>query len=208
MEMPGCELFPGDALGAYGRWPAPAVMFSDGAYGVGGFRGDPGGPEGLEEWYRPHVERRSAAATPATTLWLGNTEIGWASLHPLLGRHGWDYVQLIIWDKGIAHIAGNVNGQTIRRFPIVTEVCAPYQRRIELPGRTGPVAARDWLRGEWQRAGLPLRAAGRACGVKDAATRKYLTRDRHWYWPPGLMVQRLAGYANAGGDPAGRPYFR
>ena len=30
------------------------------------------------------------------------------------------YVQLAIWDKGLAHIAGNVNGKTIRQLPVVT----------------------------------------------------------------------------------------
>jgi hypothetical protein len=33
--------------------------------------------------------------------------------------------------RGVAHIAGNVNGRTIRRFPVVTEVCVFYQRRFE-----------------------------------------------------------------------------
>lgn len=33
---------------------------------------------------------------------------------------------------------------------------------------------------EWQRAGLPLYKANEACGVKNAATRKYLTQD--WLW--------------------------
>jgi hypothetical protein len=43
MELPGCELFPGDALDAYGRWPAPAVIVSHGAYGVGGSAAIPAG---------------------------------------------------------------------------------------------------------------------------------------------------------------------
>jgi hypothetical protein len=59
--------------------------------------------------------RRLAAA--ATTLWFWNTEVGWATVHPLLAEHGWEYVQAITWDKGIRHVAGNVNGQTIRKFP-------------------------------------------------------------------------------------------
>jgi hypothetical protein len=156
------------------------------------------------------VARWSAAAGPATTLWLWNTEIGWASVHPVLAAHGWDYVQLVIWDKGPAHLAGNVNGQTIRRFPVVTEVCALYQRALAVPvpgGGGEPVPVKEWLRREWERAGLPLRAANLACGVKDAAARKYLTRDHLWYWPPGVMVERLAGYANHCGARAGVPYF-
>jgi DNA methylase len=207
------ELFRGDALDAYAAWPAPAIIVSDGAYGVRGFHGDTTGPEDLPEWYRPHIERWSAAATPATTLWFWNTEIGWASVHPVLAENGWDYVQLIVWDKGVAHIAGNVNGRTIRQFPVVTEVCAFYQRKFEVPGSAADggggalVPVKEWVRAEWLRSGLPLRAANEACGVRNAATRKYLTKDWLWYWPPGEMLERLAGYANARGAPSGWPYY-
>ena len=75
--------------------------------------------------------------TSATTLWFWNTEVGWATVHPLLVANGWDYVQVITWDKGVAHIAGNVNGKTIRRFPVATEVCVFYQRRFEVRVSTG-----------------------------------------------------------------------
>jgi hypothetical protein len=197
------ELFRGDALEAYPRWPAPRAIISDGAYGVRGFHGDTTGPGDLTAWYRPHVEVWSGAASPATTLWFWNTEIGWASVHPLLADHGWEYVQLIVWDKGTGHIAGNVNSRTIRQFPVVTEVCAFYQRRFEIDGT--PV--KDWLRAEWERTGLPLNRANEACGVKNAATRKYLTKDWLWYWPPGEMMERLAAYANSQGRPAGWPYY-
>ena len=47
----------------------------------------------------------------------------------------------------------------------------------------------QWLRYEWQRAGLPLARANEACGVRNAATRKYLTQDWLWYWPPGEMIE-------------------
>jgi hypothetical protein len=93
----------GDVLDAYAGWPAPATIVSDGAYGVRGFYGDTNGPDGLVEWYRPHVERWRQAAQPATTLWFWNTELGWATVHPLLVAQGWDYVQAVTWDKGVAH---------------------------------------------------------------------------------------------------------
>jgi hypothetical protein len=129
------QLFAGDVLEAYAAWPQPSTIISDGAYGVKGFSGDTTGAGQLADWYRPHIAAWSAAAGPSTTLWLWNTEIGWASVHPVLAAHGWDYVQLVIWDKGPGHIAGNVNGQTIRRFPVVTEVCAFYQRAVTIGGR-------------------------------------------------------------------------
>jgi site-specific DNA-methyltransferase (adenine-specific) len=200
-------LFRGDALDAYKGWPVPVTIVSDGAYGVRGFHGDTTGPDGLVEWYRPHVEEWSRAAGPATTLWFWNTEIGWATVHPLLAGHGWDYVQTVTWDKGLRHIAGNVNGSTIRRFPVVSEVCVLYQRRLELRGPDGAMPVQQWVRHEWRRSGLPLQKANEACGVRNAATRKYLTRDWLWYWPPGVMLERLAAYANEHGIPSDWPYF-
>lgn len=201
------HLHVGDALDAYDRWPTPVTIISDGAYGVRGFHGDTEDADGLTDWYEPHVRRWSAAAHPATTLWFWNTEVGWATVHPLLVANGWDYVQLITWHKGLAHIAGNVNSKTIRQFPIATEVCAFYQRRLQFPGPDGPMSARQWLRSEWQRSGLPLTKANAACGVKNAATRKYLTQDWLWYWPPGEMVERMAAYAGEHGRNSGWPYF-
>ena len=197
----------GDALDAYGHWPAPSVIVSDGAYGVGGFPGDPRTTDELADWYGPHVEAWSKHAEPSSTLWFWNTEIGWATVHPVLAEHGWEYVQTIVWDKGIGHIAGNVNGDTIRRFPVVSEVCVFYRRRLEFPTPDGVMSARRWLRYEWQRAGLPLSRANEACGVANAATRKYLTQDWLWYFPPPEMMERLVAYANEHGIAAGVPYY-
>ena len=141
-------------------------------------------------------------------MWFWNTEIGWATVHPLLARQGWEYVQTILWDKGIGHIAGNVNGDTIRRLPTVTEVCVFYRRRLAFTTPEGAMSACRWLRSEWQRTGMPLHRANEACRVKNAATRKYLTQDWLWYFPPAEMMGRLVAYANKHGDPAGRPYTR
>lgn len=194
-----------DAVAAYPGWRAPDVIVSDGAYGVGGFPGDPRSPDGLAEWYAPHVAGWSEAAKPSTVLWFWCTEVGWVNVHPLLVASGWEYVQTVTWDKGVGHVAGNVNGRTIRRFPVVTEVCVLYTRTVRLGPDALPV--RDWLRDEWVRTGLPWRAANIACGVANAATRKYLTADDAWYPPSGDMVSRLAGYANEHGEAVGRPYF-
>jgi len=197
----------GNVIRAYAEWEAPTTIISDGAYGVRGFRGDTTGPEGLVDWYRHHVEAWSRAALPSTTLWFWNTEVGWATVHPLLVAHGWEYVQTITWDKGISHIAGNVNSKTIRRFPVVSEIAVLYQRKFEIDTETGPMGVQEWLRHEWLRARLPLNRSNEACGVKNAATRKYLTADWLWYWPPGAMVEKLAAYANEHGAKNGWPYF-
>ena len=60
---------------------------------------------------------------------------------------------------------------------------------------------------EWLRTGLPLRLANDACDVLNAATRKYLTADHLWYYPPPEAFVKLAEYANRLGKPEGRPYF-
>ncbi len=183
------------------------MILSDGAYGIGGFPGDPRGPDRLVEWYRPHVAAWAGRSHPSTTLWFWNTEIGWAHVHPLLAAHGFDYVQTVVWDKGVAHVAGNVNGRTIRQLPVVTEVAVLYRRQPSFTTPDGVLGAKEWIRYEWRRAGLPLHRANQACGVRNAATRKYLTQDWRWYWPPPDAMERLACYANAHGHPEGAPYY-
>ena len=183
------------------------TIVSDGAYGVGGFPGDPRTPEGLRDWYAPHVEAWSSNASLATTLWFWNTEVGWANVHPLLVENGWKYEFTNVWNKGVGHVAGNVNSLTIRRFPVVTEVCVFYTREPRLSTPSGLVHAREWLRREWKRSGLPARRANEACGVKDAATRKYFDQGWLWYWPPAETMEKLVEYANEHGLPEGRPYY-
>lgn len=189
-------------------WESPIVIMADGPYGVSGYDGDLHKADGLAEWYEPHVEVWSRKSTPLTTLWFWNTEVGWAEVHPILKKHGWVYRSCNIWDKGIGHVAGNTNTKTLRRFPVVSEVCAHYIRRAEfkLGERTG-LSAQDWLRDEWRRTGLPFSLSNEACGVKNAATRKYLTGDHLWYFPPQDVFEKMATYANKRGKPEGRPYF-
>lgn len=197
-----------DAVERYALWPAPTVIVSDGAYGIGGFRGDPPTPDGLAEWYEPHIAAWARYALPETTLWFWGTEIGWATVHPVLLKYGWTYRACHIWNKGIAHIAGNVNSKTIRRFPVATEVCVQYVRKVELLSGDGELLSmQSWLRREWERTGIPLNKTNEACGVKDAATRKYFTMDHLWYFPPPKLMERLVDYANRHGRPSGRPYF-
>ena len=193
----------GDSLDHYAGWQAPTVIISDGAYGILGFEGDTSDHLGIPDWYEPHIREWSRHAKPNTTLWFWNSEIGWAAAHPVLERYGWRYVSCNIWNKGKGHIAGNVHTKTIRRFPVVTEVCAHYVRSPEING----VHLREWLRNEWIRAGIPLRLANKACGVKDAATRKYFDQGHLWYPPPPDAFEKLVEYANNNGRPEGRPYF-
>lgn len=193
----------GDSLTIYSDWLSPTAIISDGGYGVLGFEGDTLGHSGLPAWYEPHVEAWAKMSTPATTLWFWNSEIGWAAVHPILEKHGWRYVNCNIWDKGIGHIAGNVNTTKIRRFPVVSEVCVQYVLEPRVNGQR----LNDWLREEWRRSGLPFYRANEACGVKNAATRKYLTADHLWYFPPPEAFEQLAAFANKHGDSRGKPYY-
>ena len=63
MDQPAYLMHRGDALAAYGTWPASAAIISDGAYGVRGLRGHDGAG-GLIDWYRPHVAAWSGRPGP------------------------------------------------------------------------------------------------------------------------------------------------
>lgn len=193
----------GDALQMYRDWESPTIIMSDGPYGLGMYEGDPHDVDELATFYEPHIAEWTRHSSNQTTLWFWNTELGWATVRPILKRYGWRYVNCHIWNKGIQHIAGNVNTGKIRKFPVVTEVCVQYVLDEGIHGMT----IRDWLRSEWMRSGLPFRLSNDACGLANAATRKYLTTDHLWYFPPPDMFAKLAIYANQHGKPDGRPYF-
>lgn len=199
----GISLFCGNSLDHYSAWKKPQVIVSDGAYGILGFESDTSSHQGLPEWYEPHVREWSKYASAGTTLWFWNSEIGWASVHPILEKYGWRYINCNVWDKGKGHIAGNVNTQKIRRFPVVTELCVQYEFEARIDG----LNLKNWLLREWKRTGLPLRRANEACGVRDAAVRKYLDQGHLWYPPPKDMFKKMADYANKYGDTQGHPYF-
>lgn len=201
------NLYLGDFSEVSPDWPSPTVIVSDGPYGVASYPGDPVSHEDLAEWYSPHVAHWSERALPETTLWFWNTEIGWASVHPVLARHGWEYRSCHIWDKGVGHIAGNANSKTLRRFPVVTEVCVQYVRNVTVNSNGQAMGLKQWVRHEWERSGLTFNEANLACGVKNAATRKYLTKCHLWYFPPPEAFELLAQYANRHGRPEGRPYY-
>lgn len=193
----------GDSIDHYRNWAAPTVIVSDGAYGILGFDGDTQDHADIASWYEPHIGKWSAAATAETTLWFWNSEIGWAAVHPVLEKMGWEYINANVWNKGLAHIAGNINTSRIRRFPVVTEICVQYVFRAKI----GELTLQQWLIQEWKRTGLPIRMANQACGVKDAAGRKYLDKGHLWYYPPPEMFGKMVNFANLNGRQEGRPYF-
>jgi site-specific DNA-methyltransferase (adenine-specific) len=208
MRFGSCSLYEGDVLDAYSSWLKPTCIISDGPYGLGKFPGEPNTPDGLAEFYATHAAEWSKAAQPDTTLWFWNSEIGWAKAHSALEMHGWEYQETVIWDKGVAHIAGNVNSRTIRGLPVVTEIAVRYTRKLTLQDERGnPIPAKQWLRAEWQRSGLPMSQSNAATGTLNAATRKYLTQCHLWYFPPGEAVEAMAAWCTKYGLPTKRPYF-
>ena len=202
------SIFCGDALEAYATWLAPTCIISDGPYGLVKYPGEPVGCESLPDWYRPHIVEWAKYAVPNTTLWFWNSEIGWATVHPVLESNGWQYEECCVWNKGIAHVAGNCNSKTIRGIPVVTEIAVRYTRKPVVKDRYGnAIPMKEWLRAEWKRSGLPLCRANEACGVRDAATRKYLTQSGVWYFPPAESVVKMAKYCTQNGVRTDRPYF-
>jgi DNA modification methylase len=197
----------GDSMDFYDSWDKPAVIMSDGPYGLSSYNGDLRQYEELAAWYEPHVKKWIEKAPFGSTLWFWNTEIGWAVVHPILVKMGWSYKGCNVWNKGIGHIAGNHNSQKATKLPVVTEVCAQYVKEpvFDIAGKQA--SAKEWLRHEWRRAGLSLSLANEATGTKNAATRKYLTQDHLWYSPPAEHFQKLVDYAAEHGKPTKRPYF-
>ncbi|WP_082524666.1 DNA methyltransferase [Pseudorhodoferax sp. Leaf274] len=197
-----------DAMQLYERWPQPTCIIADGPYGLAKFPGEPPTVDPLPAWYGPHVAAWARRAAPDCTLWFWGSELSWATVHSVLDLHGWQYEETVVWDKGIAHIAGNVNSRTIRGLPVVTEVAVRYTRKnllVDACGNLLPLKA--WVRSEWQRSGLPMHLANLACGVRNAATRKYLTQCHRWYFPPVEAMRGMANYCREHGAPAERPYF-
>jgi hypothetical protein len=180
----------GDVREHYGAWPVPDVVVSDGAYGVGGFKGDPRDPRELPAWYAPHVAAWSAVATPTTSLWFWCTEIGWALVHPLLHGAGWTNGGVFFWDKGIAHAAGNTNTKTLRRFPVVTEVCARYVRSPAAPLFLPP--HEPWV---WQ---VPA--------VRGAERVKVGGKAFHGNQKPLVVMNRIVRAASLPGDVVWEPF--
>jgi site-specific DNA-methyltransferase (adenine-specific) len=85
----------------------------------------------------------------------------------------------------MGHIAGNSNTNRMRKFPHITEVCVQYVRDAEFTSPNDEsMDMQEWVISEWDRSGLTRQDANVACGVADAASRKYLMKGNHWYYHP------------------------
>jgi site-specific DNA-methyltransferase (adenine-specific) len=90
---------------------------------------------------------------------------------------------------------------------VTTEVCVQYVKQVTFRVNGHTLSMKQWLRHEWHRSGLPLSMTNEACGVKNAATRKYFTQCHMWYFPPPEAFEAIVQYANKHGKRDGRPYF-
>ena len=187
---------------AYANWPAPHLIISDGAYGIGG--------------------RRTAYVIGTNPIWpcgtsatLGNDIVvlerrDRLGVRPLLSAYGWGHVRMITWDNGVAHIVGKANGAAVRRPPTVTEVCVPYERRLKYTAGGRTPSARQWLYSEWARS-LRRRKGDTICGLMGAEGedpmptmfRPYgpdqplpLAPDMHGWLPEGHLVHYVSHLAD------------
>ena len=85
-------------------------------------------------------------------------------------------MQLIAWDEGVGHFAGNSDGKTIRRFPVATKV----SRSTSVVSKCGALMAScpcsDRCAVSGGVPGFALNRANEACGVRNAAFASPLRR--------------------------------
>ena len=218
----------GDGLAIYPTLPADAytLIVSDGAYGIGGFPGDPKSPRGLAEWYRPHLEAWDRLAAPSSSLYFWCTPEGCARMLPVVEEYGWRFNSRVVWSKG----SGQCDRDTMRCWPDhFSEDCYVYTREavdisalaaqgvapghdglahkslVEAAGADERNTVRTFLRAEWmERAGLT---------IGDATTRAYRSSASHyftrsqWAFPTWEGFSALAAYAREHGPPTERPYL-
>lgn len=208
-DIQNIHLYKGDVINFYEDWKSPIMIMCDGPYGINGFgfKGDLYNEFELAEWYEPHIRAWSIYSSPQTTLWFWCTEQGWASVHSTFVKYGWDFKACHVWDKGMSHIAGNTNTKTMSHLPIVTEVCVQYVKKPFFRVGDKLLTMKEWLRYEWGRTGLPFSKTNIACGVVDAATRKYFTKCHLWYMPPSESFGKISEYANKYGKDEEKPFF-
>ena len=119
----------GDAMDIYPTLePGYTLIVSDGAYGIGGFPGDPKSPKALADWYAPHLEAWARLAAPSSSLYFYGTPEGCARMLPAVEAAGWRLYSRIVWNKGMAALAGRLDTEAIRGWPVASEDCYFYVR--------------------------------------------------------------------------------
>lgn len=191
----------------------------DGPYGMGKAEWDrvPRGGS-LVDLYRDHIADVGRVCAPSASLYLWNTEQGWAQLHPAVLAAGWTFVSLIVWVKADSPRIGDMFGYDhLRGWVSTVEYCGFYQREAWAPNTSagqdiGYAAGRDdrnwvrpWLAAEWAAAGLKMRDADRALGTNGMAGHYF--QASQWSLPTWEAYQRLAAFAAEHGPPRAVPYL-
>jgi site-specific DNA-methyltransferase (adenine-specific) len=216
----------GDGLAIYPTLPSDAytLIVSDGAYGIGGFPGDPKSPKGLAEWYRPHLEAWDRLAAPSSSLYFWCTPEGCARMLPEVEAHGWALNSRLVWSKG----TGQCDLSMIRKWPDhFSEDCYVYTREavdisalaaqgvttghdglahkslIEAAGADERNTVRTFLRAEWYgRAGL-----GHPKGMGLTSVWGHYVDRGQWAFPTWDGFRAFAAYAREHGPPTERTYL-
>jgi len=219
----GVDIYPSLDSDAY------TLIVSDGAYGMGGFPGDPRSVRALPEWYRPHLEAWDRLAAPSSSLYFWNSPEGCARMLPNVESAGWSLYSQVRWDKGTSQMA-EMNYATVRGWVNSSEDCYFYVREavdisalaaaevtgdldglthksvLEASGADPRNTVRAFLRSEWMdRAGLGISDA--VAAWKSSASH-YFTRSQ-WAIPTWKAFVALSGHAAAVAPlpPGSRPYL-
>ena len=221
----------GEGADIYPTLPADeySLIVSDGAYGIGGFPGDPRSPKALADWYAPHMEAWDRLAAPSSSLYFWGTPEGCARMLPAVEAAGWTLNSQIRWYQGHSFIA-DMNYANVRGWVSSSEDCYFYVREavdisamaasevtgdldglthrsvLEASGADPRNTVRAFLRTEWlDRAGLTI---GDAVKAWKSSASHYFTRSQ-WAIPTWEAYHALAMYATKAKPPIpwDRPYF-
>ena len=213
----------GDGLAIYPTLPADSytLIVSDGAYGIGGFPGDPKSPKGLADWYRPHLEAWDRLAAPSASLYFWCTPEGCARMLPVVEEYGWTWRSRIVWDKGATK--AEIGRDTCRSWPPATEDCYFFTREaVDISAMAADVIYRDLdasrrdssapvlLRSDRERAGLTRRQLAEAFPSASGGLTGCVTNWEEGYnFPTWDVWQRAAEhlYDRSPLAPTERPYL-
>lgn len=124
--------------------PGYTLIVSDGAYGIGGFPGDPTTPRALPEWYALHLAAWDRLAAPSSSLYFWNTPEGCARMLPHVEAAGWRYYARIVWHKGMAALAGRLDTDAMRGWAVASEDCYFFVREaVDISGMAADAIYRD-----------------------------------------------------------------
>lgn len=104
-----------------------SLVISDGPYGMVKAAWDrQKGPDGLREWYRPHVEAWGRVCAPAASVYLWGTQRSVRALQPLMEAEGWTWRTCVVWDKTTTPAI--IGARNLTTWADSTEACDVWTR--------------------------------------------------------------------------------